>query len=394
MRSIFHISKLFIKKKLKVLSNSEKLELTEFYTQYSFLNEIKLKKLVDKIESYKAIDNAKAWEAIETKCQKRNSKPVIQFISKNWYKYAAVLIIGGLLTTLYFANNLKPKNSIDTHPIIANQSIKTIQPGTDKATLTLEDGTVVQLSKGNNFKTNSANSNGEEIVYVVSNPNRANAKKLSYNYLTIPRGGQFHLVLADGTAVWLNSETQLRYPVAFQEGNTRQVELVYGEAYFEVSPSTAHKGARFVVLNKKQEVEVVGTKFNIKAYKDEFNIYTTLVEGKVDVKIGTQKQRLIPNQQLNLDLNSSKTQIQTVDVNSIIAWKDGVFSFKGKTLKEIMKVIGRWYDVDVVFENKKLETLTFKGSIEKKQPIEEILSIMKSNTINSYEYKNKTLTLK
>jgi transmembrane sensor len=365
----------------KWVKNPENEKLFQSYIRTNYAIDYNVKKFnSDKIKLMLAMEIAKEKKVFRLK----------KIRQRIFYMAAASVVIGVLATGFFFKDSSSNKPS-ETMPVLVNN---TIQPGTDKATLTLEDGTIVQLSKGNNFKTNSANSNGEEIVYVSNNPNSANVNKPSYNYLTIPRGGQFHLVLADGTAVWLNSETQLKYPVAFQEGNPRQVELVYGEAYFEVSPSTAHKGARFVVVNKKQEVEVVGTKFNIKAYKDEFNIYTTLVEGKVDVNIGTQKQRLIPNQQLNLDLSSSKTQIQTVDVNSIIAWKDGVFSFKGKTLKEIMKVIGRWYDVDVVFENKKLETLTFRGSIEKKQPLEEILSIMKSNTINSYEYKNKTIILK
>src|SRR5690606_40703343 len=123
------------------------------------------------------------------------------------------------------------------------------------------------LEKGDSIQTHNAISNGEEIIY-----NNNTSRQLVYNYLTIPRGGQFQLTLSDGTRVWLNSETQIKYPVSFTDGESRQVELVYGEAYFEVSHSTEHKGSDFIVYNQNQEVQVLGTEFNIKAYKDDSNI--------------------------------------------------------------------------------------------------------------------------
>ena len=165
---------------------------------------------------------------------------------------------------------------VEATPILNKEDI--ITTGSDKAVLTLEDGSNIELEKGKAFKTNVVNSNGEKLVY-----NKTNQTKITYNYLTIPRGGQYFVKLSDGTEVWLNSESQLKFPVAFIKGQTREVTLVYGEAYFAVSPSTNHNGATFKVMNQGQEVEVLGTEFNIKAYKDEINIYTTLVEGKVTV---------------------------------------------------------------------------------------------------------------
>jgi ferric-dicitrate binding protein FerR (iron transport regulator) len=212
--------------------------------------------------------------------------------------------------------------------------------------------------------------------------------------LTIPRGGQFFIELSDGTKVWLNSESQLKYPVNFREGELREVELVYGEAYFDVSPSAAHNGAKFKVVNQVQDVEVLGTEFNIKAYRDEQNIYTTLVEGKVEINTSSIKKILVPNEQSSFNKISNNMSVSVVDVKTEVSWKTGVFSFKSKTLKDIMNVIARWYDVDVVFENKELELLKFKGVLEKKQPIEEILLIMKSNTITDYEIKDKVITIR
>ena len=170
--------------------------------------------------------------------------------------------------------------------------------------------------------------------------------------------------------------------------------MVYGEAYFEVSPSTNHKGAKFKVNHKAQEVEVLGTAFNVKAYKDETNIYTTLVEGKVEINTPNLKQILRPNQQSNVDIIENKLSVSVIDVSTEISWKNGIFTFNGKSLKEIMKVLSRWYDVEVVFENKELELIKFKGVLEKEQPIEEILAIMKSSSITDYEIKDKVIILK
>lgn len=303
-------------------------------------------------------------------------------------KYAAIFV-GIIATTYFFKDNIFSK-SVETTPIIVDTN--TVEPGTDKATLTLGDGSEIALEKGEYLKTQNANSNGEEIIYKA---NQINTKELVYNYLTIPRGGQFFVVLSDDTKVWLNSESQLKYPVRFIEGETRKVELVYGEAYFEVSPSTEHKGAKFKVFNQSQEVEVLGTEFNIKAYKGETNIYTTLVEGKVTVNYENRKQNLTPNQQSSLDVNTKNFLVKEVDVYNEISWKDGVFSFERKPLKDIMKVLSRWYDVDIIFDSKSLEEVKFFGVLGKDQKIEEILETIKNfKIIEAYEIKGKTIILK
>ncbi len=302
------------------------------------------------------------------------------------YAAAAVLVFG---LGYFFRSNIL-NSPIDTTPIIVNTN--TIIPGTDKATLTLSDGSQIALEKGTSFQTQNANSNGEEIVYEVE---ERNSSEVTYNYLTIPRGGQFFVKLSDGTQVWLNSESQLKYPTSFIKGETRQVELVYGEAYFDVSPSSNHQGAKFKVYNAAQEVEVLGTEFNIKAYKGEQNIYTTLVEGQVAVNALNKIKILAPNEQLSLNQAKNTMVSSTVDVYRVISWKEGVFSFKNKPLKDMMEVLSRWYDVKVIFNNESLEVITFNGSLDKKLSIEEILDIIIGSTNNmSYEINNKTILLK
>ncbi|MEL1239449.1 FecR family protein [Flavobacterium flavipallidum] len=314
-------------------------------------------------------------------------------LNKKFYfvKYAAAAAIFiGVLTSVYFFKDIVFQKQIVSTPVIVQKNTFP-EPGTDKATLTLSNGKQIVLTNGASLQTQNAKSNGEAIIYQSEKNNTA---KLVYNYLTIPRGGKFMIKLSDGTQVWLNSETQLKFPVAFIEGKTREVELVYGEAYFDVSPSTMHKGAHFKVLNKKQEIEVIGTEFNIKAYKDETNSYTTLVEGKVDVKMENGKQRLKPNQQLKLNLKTNNVSVQNIDVYNAISWKQGVFSFENITLKEMMKVLSRWYDFDCIFKNKAIENEIFDGVLRKNQSLDEILKSIKNfKIIKNYEIKDKQVIL-
>lgn len=289
------------------------------------------------------------WEIVKTKIHLPVKK------NNYWWDAAASVVLGLLFSIYSLSDQTTPAIPIvETIPVLKKKEVITI--GSDKAVLTLENGSNIELEKA--FKTNSINSNGEQLVY-----NKTNPSKITYNYLTIPRGGEYFVKLSDGTKVWLNSESQLKFPVAFIEGQTREVTLVYGEAYFAVSPSTSHTGAKFRVVNQEQEVEVLGTEFNLKAYyKDETNIYSTLVEGKVVVSnaVNNSAQNLLPNQQSILNTKNNNVQVSRVDVNAEVSWQNGLFSFKGKILRDIMKVISRWYDVDVVFINKSLESINLK----------------------------------
>lgn len=345
-----------------------------------------------------SIDKNKAWNSIISKLETPFEPNILQKKSKvfsfnnRFFKYAAAAVLVGIIATTYLF-----KDTFLNIPIDKNQEVivaipHQIEAGTDKATLTLENGTNVLLENGTTFQTQNASSNGREIVY---KSNEQKPTKIAYNYLTIPRGGQFFIKLSDGTEVWLNSESQLKYPVAFVDGENREVELVYGEAYFDVSPSSKHKGSKFRVMNKSQEVEVLGTKFNIKAYQNENSVFTTLVEGKVAVNTFDKKQQLLPNQQLHLNIKTNTSTIKTVDVNDEISWKDGVFSFKRKSLEDIMKVISRWYDLDVQFINPEIKNAGFNGIIDKNQKIEDILETIKNyGILKEYEIKNKTVILK
>ncbi|WP_303315182.1 FecR domain-containing protein [Flavivirga abyssicola] len=307
---------------------------------------------------------------------------------KPFYRYIAAAVIIGLLVGGYlFKTTIFNTPETQVKPVIVNN---TIEIGTDKAVLTLANGSDVVLEEGKAFQTQYASSEGKDIAYKESS-----VTEIAYNYLTIPRGGKYNVTLADGTIVWLNSDSKLKYPVAFLEGQPREVELLYGEAYFDVSSSIENKGASFKVLTQSQEVEVLGTEFNIKAYKEDPHILTTLVEGEVTVDNHATKKILLPNQQSNLNLSSNTLFVQDVDPYNSIAWKDGVFSFDNESLNDIIITLSRWYDVDIVLENKNLGSHEYVGVFSRDQSIEDILSTLHNvGVINTFSINYKTVTLK
>ena len=329
------------------------------------------------------VDITKGWAGVSSKIKRKEKRYSI-------YKYAAAIVILITVGTIWFP----VKENIQVHPTIDAVVIQkdSIQIGTDKATLTLDDGSEIVLAKGESVETDKASSNGEQLVY--TDGQESTEKIIAKNTLTIPRGGQFVLVLADGTKVWVNSETRLRYPVSFTANKTREVELVYGEAYFDVSPSTEHNGSRFVVLTDRQRVEVLGTEFNIKAYSVDKYVSTTLVEGKVLVENGMESKNLSPGHQSVLDRDSKKLGVSKVDVYNEVSWKDGLFSFENRSLEDIMQVLARWYDVEVVFEDKAIEELSFNGVFRKTLSLKEILDIIQNTNVVKYEINGKTIIMK
>lgn len=270
--------------------------------------------------------------------------------------------------------------------------------GTDKAVLTLENGDQVILEKGQKFQNKTVNSDGKELSYSIKNRSSSNFKneKIASNFLTIPRGGQFSLNLEDGTKVLLNSDSKIKYPVKFIKGKKRQVELLYGEAFFDVSSSKNNNGSEFIVSTKTQKINVLGTKFNVKSYSEDDVITTTLVEGKVKVENGKNQIVLFPNQQSKVDSNSAIIDVSDVDVSQQISWIKGLFSFNDTSLEDIMHILSRWYDLEFIFKSANQKKFIFSGILERTKSIEDILFIIEktssSNEIN-FEINNKTIII-
>ena len=275
---------------------------------------------------------------------------------------------------------------------------QTIEIGSSKAILTLGNGNQIVLEKGKKFQNKTVNSNGEELTY--SQKNKSNKKSLrnqvSYNILTVPRGGKFFINLSDGSKVWLNSDSQLKYPIKFTDGKTREIELLYGEAFFEISPSENHNGSAFIVFTKSQKINVLGTKFNIKAYNEDKFITTTLVEGNVSVQKGEFIKKLNPEQQAKVNFESNEIQIYDVDVSQEISWMSDLFYFNEASLEFIMESLSRWYDVEVVWKTGLQKNFIFTGILERSKSIEDIFNIIEKTSEGElkFEINDKTILIK
>lgn len=323
------------------------------------------------------IEVEEAWIALTNKLKRKPQK-------KKWYYVAAAAAVILVFVNLILYKSAK-ENSIVDVPVV-------IEAGTDKATLTLEDGSVVNLQKNDLFHYKHIKVKEDELLYDKENPENP---ELKYNILSIPRGGQYRVTLADGTRVWLNSDTRLRYPVAFRADEPRRVELVYGEAFFEVSPSGQNHGNNFEVISAEQTIEVTGTAFNVANYREDQNIETTLVEGKVALSSSahTQKVALQPGHQVVYSKEKADWQIKKVDTDDVAAWKNGYFKFKEKSLEDIMKAISRWYDVEVQFEDNNLKGMQFNGVFNKNQKLEDILDILKMDGILNYTLRERKVLI-
>lgn len=302
---------------------------------------------------------------------------------------AVTSIAASILFMIYF-QFFTPNNP---ESIGIEKLTKSIVPGSNKAILILADGTEHDLTSGDNSFIDAdgteIKNTGNQLEYISKNEQ---PDKIKYNTLRIPRGGEYFLILSDSTKVWLNSETTLRFPVQFAVG-VRRVELI-GEAYFEVA---RNEKTPFIVTSGNQNIKVLGTKFNISSYPENQSVFTTLVEGSVEVSLeNNQKEKVMlkPGEQSFLPDNTNQIQKRTVDVNQYVAWKDGRFIFRDQMLEEIMNTLSKWYDVQVVFANEDDRKLRFTGNLERYADFAEILKKIERTNEVGFAIENNTITIK
>jgi len=224
-----------------------------------------------------------------------------------------------------------------------------VAPGGNKATLTLADGSMIVLDDA---KNGTLTQQGASKVIkldgkVLYDPASERTKKVVYNTIATPKGGQYQLELPDGSLVWLNASSSIHFPTSFTE-KERKVEIT-GEAYFEVAKDASKP---FIVAVNSSEVQVLGTHFNVNAYNDEEEVRTTLLEGSVKFVDGNNTSLLQPGQQSQLTKNGSVKVVSNVDVDEVMAWKNGLFSFENAGIETIMRQLSRWYDVGIEYKGK------------------------------------------
>jgi hypothetical protein len=302
-----------------------------------------------------------------------NEQPkVIKLYRKNWLKAVAAILIVSASLGLFLLNR-KIKTSVAN--VAQNQLSQPIVPGGNKATLTLSTGKVIQLDTANNGLIASAGKaqvlkkSNAQLVY-DAHPSSADNREPVYNILSTPKGGVFQVVLPDGTKVWLNSASSLKFPIEFT-GNERRVSLT-GEAYFEVAKN---KDKPFFVDMNNVQVRVLGTHFNIAAYQDDNNITTTLLEGAVQVKSNNQLSAIKPGEQAVIDNNTNAISIKAANIEEVMAWKNGYFKFADEDIRSIMKKLSRWYDFDVEYHDE-LANVRLGGTFYRSKGINELLSYM------------------
>ncbi len=295
---------------------------------------------------------------------------------------AAAVVLVMLSAGLFFY-----KTQVNENTLVATQDIA---PGKNGATLTLANGQKIlidETSVGNiaaEAGVKISKTKDGQLVYELTG---SNSVQLAYNTLSTSRGQQSQVRLPDGTVVFLNAESSLRYPNSFVQTAKREVELT-GEGYFSVSKDKRHP---FVVRARGQQIEVLGTQFNVNTYSNEQDIHTTLVEGSVRVSNAASKQSAViaPGQQARI--SGASLAVVDVEVDDVIAWKEGYFTFNRQPLSHIMNDVARWYNVEVVFEQDSLKELVFFGSISRFDKVSRVLKLLEKTSDVKFEIKNNTI---
>jgi len=305
-----------------------------------------------------------------------------------WKRYAvaaamlSAVVLSGLM--LLRKGNKQPIASLTPATAVRHD----IQPGSNKAVLILGDGSVVELN--DSIKGKIAQQGATVISKTLHGQltyeeTGGDANEVIFNTINIPRGGQYSLSLPDGSKVWLNAATSFKFPTQMN-GKERIVELD-GEAYFEVAKSQQP----FLVKVRDMQVEVLGTHFNIMAYKDEANINTTLLEGKVKLSNGTNDVILKPGQQ-GLYTQAAGFKVRTADTDQALAWKNGYFNFNDEELTSVMRKISRWYNVDIQYNNKNSK-LSYMGVISRSKNVSDVLNMLSLTGTVQFKIEERHITV-
>ncbi|MES2332014.1 MAG: FecR domain-containing protein [Bacteroidota bacterium] len=300
----------------------------------------------------------------ESQVVQQNPVPVVFIRRRNiWRGVAAAASVIIILASGAFLYNSKSKQAPVTQPSVVAAAPQNLEPGGNKAILVLSNGKRINLNNAKNgelAKEDQAiirKTADGQVIYEASAPAEQQPAAIAYNVLSTPRGGKYDLTLSDGTKVWLNAASSIRYPSVFA-GSSRSVEIT-GEVYFEV----AHDASKpFTVSVAGQKIEVLGTHFNINAYSDEPAIKTTLLEGSVRISNGTSSAVLQPGHQAVVHADQRIIINKDADVEEAMAWHEGLFKFQEADIKTVMRQLSRWYDVEVSYEGE-VPKRVFSGKI-------------------------------
>lgn len=368
------------------LSPQEDFELTKLLERYSECREL-FEQLREIHQNAKMLGQKFEPDVERALMQvKKGRKTGRRLRFRSLLRYAAILLLPlCVVGVLYFLHE-------DKREVVSNRNFSEVSiPGSSKAVLLLGNGrqiflentlsdTLIITEQGALI---SADSN-HVLSYKCDLPE--SPKVAGWNTLSVPRGGEYRLLLADGTEVWLNSSSTLTFPEFFA-GHERRVKLS-GEAFFEVSKDTEHP---FIVEVDRMEIKVLGTKFNINSYGSEGNVYTTLVEGCVEVRNTGHSLQLDPGEQACGD--SFGLTKKEVNIAPYVSWRDGKFTFRNTNLEEICGQLSRWYDLNIFFSSEAARNIRFTGAILKFRPLEDVVRMIEETSSVRFSVKNKTIVI-
>ena len=385
--TVFQISELIGKERFGTLSEEEN-EVLEEWRRQSAEHETLYQKLQDtrylseSVARLSGIDTRQPLQHMQRQIAGFTRRRQILRLRQIGGVAALFLILLGSFWLVHRQSSLR-QPPVD-RPILA---------GGPRAVLHLGNGELIHLDTLQQTITQGevriSKTDDRKLSYDSRQEKNEKSGKVVYNEIEIPRGGEFDLVLADGTQVWLNAESRLRYPVEFS-GKERKVVLE-GEAYFQVKKNPS---LPFRVEIRNQVIEVLGTEFNVSGYKDEVHVYTTLVNGKVKVATTGRDMTLLPGEQCVLDTGDGSMIRQQVDVDKIISWKKGKFILEEQTLEQIMQKLARWYDITVFYQNPALKNKVFKGSVPRYAELRQVLNILEKTGEVQFHIQNRTVIVK
>lgn len=327
------------------------------------------------------------WNQLPATKPFKEKRPSIRIISPIRLAVAASLLICGGVAIYQLSTKDSGKN------ISKNAIASTIAPGTNKAYLTLSNGQRIMLddNAGKSIHDKSgvqiSKTDDGQLVYAIEDKEQSIPNKTSaINKIETPKGGQYQVVLPDGTRVWLNSSSSLKYPASFASLNERQVEL-QGEAYFEVRHQN---NMPFKVKTGNHEIKVLGTHFNVMAYPEEKAIHTTLLQGSVGINNGFHSLKIKPGEESISNAKNKHIIVEKADVEKVMAWKNGRFEFDNSELPEIMRQLSRWYDVTIDYRLT-VNPGKFGGGISKSQNLEEVLKLIEGNGICHFKIEGRKI---
>lgn len=380
----FYIARLIARYLSDEIGEEEQAELTRWRDEspenerlfQEICKEENIKQNMQKRQTFHAEDG---WEGVQRKIQRHRFRHRIL----NICKYAAIFIFPVAIATVAIY-----KSGNEPQPL--SQVEEQIVPGGNKAVLILDNGEAIDLKSTSGVELKEKDGTVIQVDSTVLNYQQAPARtseKLAYNKVNVPRGGEYQLMLSDGSKVQLNSMSSIRFPVQFAQ-DCRLVELE-GEAYFEVSKT----GQPFIVQTKGMKIEVLGTTFNISAYANE-EYQTTLVSGSVKVQTENGSNRILkPSEQACITPGSNQINVRNVDTAFYTSWIHGKINFKDQRLDDIMKTLARWYDMDVVYENEATKELRFGCYVNRYNEITPLVKLLEQTGRVTVTVEGKTIKI-